>query len=207
YICFRAQHRHVSDPISRRAGSDRPAARSNRIDHSRLQIVAFIVSATFACKLVNAARARWEELRLSTHDPELVAAAIRTRREGVLWVWEAPAAELIDAHQRQHLAQREPVVSGPLGAAQQEERHRRGAPPRGRALAARKRAAGSAARGLRTRASERPAVGQRLGRSSGRGWPPVREDCWSGPSHDDWRKTCLMESWNPAEKLGISHGR
>src|SRR5215831_2364089 len=36
-----------------------------------------------------------------------------------------------------------------------------------------------------------------------------REDCWSGPSHDDWRKTCLMEScrWNPAEKLGISHGR
>jgi len=20
-----------------------------------------------------------------------------------------------------------------------------------------------------------------------------REDCWSGPSHDDWRKTCLME--------------
>src|SRR5262249_36464932 len=22
-----------------------------------------------------------------------------------------------------------------------------------------------------------------------------REDCWSGPSHDDWRKTCLMESW------------
>src|SRR5262249_43866980 len=120
YICFRAQHRHVSDPISRRAGSDRPAARSNRIDHSRLQIVAFIVSATFACKLVNAARARWEELRLSTHDPELVAAAIRTRREGILWVWEAPAAELIDAHQRQHLAQREPAVSGPLGAAQQE---------------------------------------------------------------------------------------
>src|SRR5215469_2194467 len=36
-----------------------------------------------------------------------------------------------------------------------------------------------------------------------------REDCWSGPSHDDWRKTCLIEScrWNPAEKLGISHGR
>src|SRR6516225_8699464 len=36
-----------------------------------------------------------------------------------------------------------------------------------------------------------------------------REDCWSDPSHDDWRKTCLMEScrWNPAEKLGISHGR
>src|SRR5215510_2461903 len=36
-----------------------------------------------------------------------------------------------------------------------------------------------------------------------------REDCWSGPSHDDWRKTCRMEScrWNPAEKLGISHGR
>src|SRR5215471_5779920 len=21
-----------------------------------------------------------------------------------------------------------------------------------------------------------------------------REDCWSGSSHDDWRKTCLMES-------------
>src|SRR5262245_48313300 len=21
-----------------------------------------------------------------------------------------------------------------------------------------------------------------------------RGDCWSGPSHDDWRKTCLMES-------------
>src|SRR5262249_4817926 len=36
-----------------------------------------------------------------------------------------------------------------------------------------------------------------------------REDCWSGPSHDDWRKTCLMESCDgiPAEKLGISHGR
>src|SRR5215469_16684671 len=36
-----------------------------------------------------------------------------------------------------------------------------------------------------------------------------REDRWSGPSHYDWRKTCLMEScrWNPAEKLGISHGR
>src|SRR5215468_9742696 len=36
-----------------------------------------------------------------------------------------------------------------------------------------------------------------------------REDCWSGPSHDDWRKACLLEScrWNPAEKLGISHGR
>src|SRR5262249_46928630 len=36
-----------------------------------------------------------------------------------------------------------------------------------------------------------------------------RENCWSGPSHDDWRKICLMESRNgiPAEKLGISHGR
>jgi hypothetical protein len=28
---------------------------------------------------------------MRTHDPELVAAAMRTRREGVLWVWEAPA--------------------------------------------------------------------------------------------------------------------
>src|SRR5215510_15190686 len=37
----------------------------------------------------------------------------------------------------------------------------------------------------------------------------LRREDWSGPSHDDWRKTCLMEScrWNPAEKLGISHGR
>src|SRR5215468_2837491 len=36
-----------------------------------------------------------------------------------------------------------------------------------------------------------------------------RADCWSGPSHDDRRKTCLMESCDgiPAEKLGISHGR
>src|SRR5215475_12181007 len=36
-----------------------------------------------------------------------------------------------------------------------------------------------------------------------------REDCWSGPSHDDWRNTCLMECCrcNPAEKLGISHGQ
>ena len=36
-----------------------------------------------------------------------------------------------------------------------------------------------------------------------------REDCWSGPSHDDWRKTCLMEDCDgiPAEKLGISYGR
>src|SRR5262249_24104600 len=30
-----------------------------------------------------------------------------------------------------------------------------------------------------------------------------REDCWSGPSHDAWR----LVLWNPAEKLGISHGR
>ena len=61
---FRGAKRQVSDPISRRAASDRPAARSNRFDHSRLQAVAFTGSATFACKLVNAARARWEELRL-----------------------------------------------------------------------------------------------------------------------------------------------
>src|SRR5215813_4347376 len=39
--------------------------------------------------------------------------------------------------------------------------------------------------------------------------PDLRREDWSRPSHDDWRKTCLMEScrWNPAEKLGISHGR
>jgi len=59
---FGGAKRHVSDPISRRAASDRPAAKSNRIDYSRLQIVAFIGS--FACKSVNAALARWEELRL-----------------------------------------------------------------------------------------------------------------------------------------------
>src|SRR5215510_13005757 len=37
----------------------------------------------------------------------------------------------------------------------------------------------------------------------------LRREDWSGPSHDDRRKTCLMEScrWNPAEKLGIAHGR
>src|SRR5262249_3254070 len=35
-----------------------------------------------------------------------------------------------------------------------------------------------------------------------------REDCWSGPSHDDWRNTCLMECCrcNPAKKPGISDG-
>src|SRR5262249_8491182 len=25
--------------------------------------------------------------------------------------------------------------------------------------------------------------------------PDLRRDCSSGSSHDDWRKTCLMESW------------
>ena len=47
---FGGAKRHVSDPISRRAASDRPADRSNRFDHSRLQAVAFTGSATFACK-------------------------------------------------------------------------------------------------------------------------------------------------------------
>src|SRR5215472_17269869 len=31
-----------------------------------------------------------------------------------------------------------------------------------------------------------------------------REDYWSGSSHDDCARLVL---WNPAEKLGISHGR
>lgn len=85
---------------------------------------------------------------------------------------------IVRTHQRQHLAQREPAVSGPL--AQLSKKNATGeAPKRGRALAARKRAASSAARALRTHASKRPAFGQRLGRSSGRGWPPVLE---SSPS-------------------------
>src|SRR5262249_19643666 len=33
-----------------------------------------------------------------------------------------------------------------------------------------------------------------------------REDCWSGPSHDDWRKTCLMESWRKTWHIPSKHG-
>ena len=85
---------------------------------------------------------------------------------------------IVRAHQRQHLAQREPAVSGPL--AQLSKKNATGeAPLGGVELWLRESAAGSAARALRTRAPERPAVGQRLGRSSGRGWPPVLE---SSPS-------------------------
>src|SRR5262249_55693697 len=85
---------------------------------------------------------------------------------------------IVRAHQRQHLAQREPAVSGPLAQLRKENATGETLPGRGE-LWLRESAAGSAARALRTRASERPAVGQRLGRSSGRGWPPVLE---SSPS-------------------------
>ena len=70
---FRGAKRQVSDPISRRAASDRPAARSNRINHSRLADGCIYRERYFCVRLgleakspkpVNAARARWEELRL-----------------------------------------------------------------------------------------------------------------------------------------------
>src|SRR5262249_48214091 len=48
------------------------------------------------------------------------------------------------------------------------------------------------------------------GNDEGTHWPrPPTRGLWSGPSPDDWRKTCIMKScrWNPTEKLGISHAR
>ena len=83
---FRGAKRHVSDPISRRAASDRPAARSKRFDQSRLQAVAFIGSAIFACKPVNAAlpgppwRKRRAERTVSALSYPEETAAIRARR-------------------------------------------------------------------------------------------------------------------------------